>query len=244
MENKGTFTYKPSVFLIPILFVFSIWFVYWLEYQFGFNFNRYGVYPRTLQGLRGVFYSPFIHSGPQHLFNNSTPLFVLSAALMFFYRRIAFPVFFFGLILTGLLTWIIGRPSFHIGASGVIYMLVSFIFFSGIIRKYYRLVALSLIVVFLYGGMIWYIFPIKQGISWEGHLSGFLVGLLFAFIFRKTGPQKKKYEFKETEFDTYFDESGNFVPPSLEQTEQEENNVTSSTSQHITINYIPEEKKE
>lgn len=200
-----------------------------MEYRFGLNFNRYGIYPRSFQGLRGIFLSPFIHSGPQHLFNNSTPLFVLTASLLFFYRKIAFPVLFFGILLTGLITWIIARPAFHIGASGIIYLLVSFIFFSGIFRKYYRLVALSLIIVFLYGSMIWYIFPVKESISWEGHLSGFLVGLLFAYIFRKTGPQKTNYEFKETEFDTFFDEEGNFIPPNTEDLETKENEKTSST---------------
>jgi len=228
LENKSSFTYHSSVFFIPTLFVVVIWFVYWLEFKFGFNFNRLGIYPRSIQGLQGIFLSPFIHSGPQHLFNNTTPLFVLTASLLFFYRRIAFPVLFYGLILTGLITWIIARPAFHIGASGIIYLLVSFIFFSGIFRKYYRLVALSLIIVFLYGSMIWYIFPIKESISWEGHLSGFLVGLLFAYIFRKTGPQKQKYEFRETEFDNFFDEDGNFIPPKPENTEQEEDTSSST----------------
>jgi len=128
LDKKSSFTYNPLVFFIPTLFIFTIWFVYWLEYKFGFNFNRYGIYPRSFQGLRGILFSPFIHSGPQHLFNNSTPLFVLTASLLFFYRKIAFPVLFYGFLLTGLMTWIIGRPSFHIGASGIIYMLVSFIF--------------------------------------------------------------------------------------------------------------------
>ena len=243
MENKSTFTYKPAVFWIPTLFIISIWFVYWLEYKFDFNFNRFGIYPRTFQGLRGIFLSPFIHSGPQHLFNNSTPLFVLTASLLYFYRKIAFPVLFFGLLLTGMITWIIARPAFHIGASGIIYMLVSFIFFSGIIRKYYRLVALSLIVVFLYGGMIWYIFPIKESISWEGHLSGFLVGMLLAYFYRRTGPQKQTYEFKETEFDTFFDEEGNFISPSQEETESKEMDTTSSTSSKIVFKYDIDDKK-
>jgi len=243
LDKKSSFTYNPLVFFIPTLFIFTIWFVYWLEYKFGFNFNRYGIYPRSFQGLRGILFSPFIHSGPQHLFNNSTPLFVLTASLLFFYRKIAFPVLFYGFLLTGLMTWIIGRPSFHIGASGIIYMLVSFIFFSGIIRKYYRLVALSLIVVFLYGGMIWYIFPIKASISWEGHLSGFLVGMFLAYFFRKTGPQKTTYEFKETEFDSFFDEEGNFVPPSPEINESDKKDATTTTVSNVSIRYIEEEKK-
>ncbi len=233
MDKKTPFTYHASVLVVPTLFVFSIWFVYWLEIKFEFNFNRLGIYPRSLQGLKGIFLSPFIHSGPQHLFNNTTPLFVLTASLFYFYRRIAFPVLFFGLILTGLTTWLIARPAFHIGASGIIYLLISFIFFSGIFRKYYRLVALSLIIVFLYGSTIWYIFPVKESISWEGHLSGFLVGLLFAYIFRKTGPQKQNYEYRETEFDTFFDEDGNFIPPEIEGSEHEKDTTTTTYSKIV-----------
>ena len=217
MKQKEVFTYSPVVFNIPFLWVLSLWFVYWVEYYFGLNFNRYGIYPLTWKGLRGVFFSPFIHSGILHLFHNSFPLFVLSAMLLYFYRSISFQVLVYGTLLTGLFTWIIARPAYHIGASGVIYLLFSFVFFSGIIRKYYRLVAMSLVVVFLYGSMVWYILPIKQDISWEGHLSGFVVGLFFAFLFRNKGPQKETYEFTKTEFDTYFDDEGNFIPPVTEE---------------------------
>ena len=179
--------------------VLFLWIVYWIEVKFGYNFTKYGVYPRTLKGLRGIIFSPLIHSGVRHLFNNSVPLFVLLMALFYFYRKIAFKIVFFGVILSGLLTWLIARPSYHIGASGIVYLLFSFILFSGIIRKYSRLIAVSLIVIFLYGSMIWYIFPIEDSISWEGHLSGFLIGLLFAFVFRKYGPQKITYNWDDDE---------------------------------------------
>ena len=117
--------------------------------------------------------------------------------LYYFYKPIANKVLVIGLLLTGFLTWSFGRPSYHIGASGVIYFLVSFIFFSGIFRKYYRLVALSLVVVFLYGSMIWYIFPVEKQISWEGHLSGFVVGFLFAIIFKNQGPQPEIFNIQK-----------------------------------------------
>lgn len=212
MEDSKIFKFSNSVLIAPLLLVFSIWFVYWLEIQFGLNFNKYGVYPHTLKGLRGVLFSPFIHSGTSHLFNNSIPLVVLTASLYFFYTKVATRVLIYGTLLTGLLTWLIARDSYHIGASGVVYLLFSFILFSGIIRKHYRLIALSLVVIFLYGSMIWYVFPIKEKMSWEGHLSGFIVGLLFAIIYRKIGPQKPKHIFKQTDFDLQFDEDGNYAP--------------------------------
>lgn len=229
------FKYDAIVFVVPIILVISIWFVYWVEFKFDLNFNKFGIYPRTLKGLRGIFLSPFIHAGPQHLFNNTSPLIVLIASLLYFYRKISLPILIYGTILTGFFTWVIARPAYHIGISGVIYMLVSFIFFSGIIRKYYRLVALSLIIVFLYGSTIWYIFPIKEEISWEGHLAGFLVGLFFAFFYRKTGPQRQTYIYKETEFDTYFDSDGNFKPPAPEDSDSVDLNTTSTTFRQITF---------
>jgi len=203
------FKFTKATLAIPLYSVLFLWIVYWFEVKFGYNFNEYGVEPRTLTGLRGILFSPFIHGGVQHLFNNSAPLFVLLISLFYFYKEIAFKILIYGLILSGLLTWIIARPSYHIGASGIVYLLFSFIFFSGIIRKYSRLIAVSLMVIFLYGGMIWYIFPIKEEISWEGHLSGFLIGLLFAFVYRKYGPQRvlydweeENYEWDEEEYDT------------------------------------------
>jgi membrane associated rhomboid family serine protease len=97
-------------------------------------------------------------------------------------------------------------------------MLFSFLFFSGILRKYYRLIAVSLVVIFMYGSMVWYLFPIEKGISWEGHLSGFVTGLFLACYYRKKGPQKAPYKFVKNEFDTWFDDEGNFKPPDEEET--------------------------
>ncbi len=195
------FKFTIATLAIPLYSVLFLWIVYWFEVKFGYNFNEYGVEPRTLTGLRGILFSPFIHSGVQHLFNNSAPLFVLLISLFYFYKKIAFKILIYGLVFSGLLTWMIARPSYHIGASGIVYLLFSFIFFSGIIRKYNRLIAVSLMVIFLYGGMIWYIFPIKEEISWEGHLSGFLIGLIFAFTHRKHGPQRVLYEWEEEDYE-------------------------------------------
>ncbi|MDF1518459.1 MAG: rhomboid family intramembrane serine protease [Lutibacter sp.] len=212
--QKSESIFSKKFIIIPVIAVFSIWLLYFLEIKFGNNFNRYGIYPQTLTGLRGIVFSPFLHSSFEHLFSNSIPLLVMLASLYYFYEGIATKVLLWGIFLTGLLTWSFARPSYHIGASGVVYFLVSFIFFSGVFRKYYRLAAVSLIVVFLYGSTVWYIFPIKEEISWEGHSSGFLVGFIFAFIFKKTGPQAEKFVFSHNpEFDELFDEHGNFAPP-------------------------------
>lgn len=217
MSDENQLEISKSVFLIPTIYVITIWFIYWIEIQFGYNFNTYGVYPRTIEGFRGVFLTHFIHSNTSHLFNNSVPLFVLLTSLFFFYKDVAYKILIFGTFFTGLLTWAIAKESYHIGASGVVYMLFSFVFFSGIIRKHYRLVAQSLVIIFLYGSMIWYVLPIKDGMSWEGHLCGFLVGLIFAIIYRKQGIIKEEHQFIETEFDTLFDKKGNISPPKIEE---------------------------
>ncbi|MCF2873301.1 MULTISPECIES: rhomboid family intramembrane serine protease [unclassified Tenacibaculum] len=216
MKEESQLKYSNKVFIIPFLFVFLIWFIYWIEIKFGFNFNKFGVLPRKLTGLKGVLSSPFIHSDTNHLFNNSVPLFVLSTCLFYFYKEVALKVLVYGGLATGFLTWIIARESYHIGASGIVYLLFSFVFFSGVIKKHYRLVAVSLITIFLYGSMIWYVLPIKEGMSWEGHLSGFIMGFILAIFYRGKGITQKKFEFSKTEFDDMFDEDGNYVPPIVE----------------------------
>ena len=217
MIDHKQYKFSPLILAIPLYFVLTLWIIFWVEVKYGYNFNKYGIFPRTFKGLRGVFFSPFIHGDIKHLYHNTIPLFVLLFSLYYFYRKIAFKIFVYGTILTGLLTWIIARKSFHIGASGIIYLLFSFIFFSGIFRKNYRLIAVSLMVIFLYGSMVWYLLPVKEEISWEGHVSGFIVGIFFAFYYRKTGPQKFKYEweqedYQKDDFDLLFDDDGNFNP--------------------------------
>lgn len=211
MQTEENLIYHRNVFWIPTISILIIWLIYFIEIKFGFNFNKFGILPRDFKGLRGILFSPFIHSNTSHLFNNSVPLFVLLASLLYFYRDISIKVLLYGIFLSGLLSWTIGRESYHIGASGLIYLLFSFIFFSGIIRKHYRLIAMSLIIIFLYGSMIWLILPTEDRISWEGHLSGFIIGLLLAFIYKNKGITKEDYQFSTNEFDTLFDENGNLI---------------------------------
>ena len=214
MIGNEQFKFSPWILAVPLYFVLILWLVYWFEVKNGYNFNVYGIYPRSFKGLRGVILSPFIHGDIKHLYHNSAPLFVLLFSLLYFYRDIAWKVLIYGTLLSGLMTWIIARKSYHIGASGIIYLLFSFIFFSGIIRKNYRLVAVSLMVIFLYGSMVWYVLPVKENVSWEGHLSGFVFGLLLAIFYRNRGPQKFQYEWEKEnyepdEFDVLFEEREN-----------------------------------
>jgi membrane associated rhomboid family serine protease len=222
MEDTSPFTYSKNVFRLPILVVFLMWLVYWIEIKFSLNFTKFGVLPRTISGLKGILCSPFIHSDTKHLFNNSVPIFVFIAMLFYFYKEIAYKILILGALLTGIFTWLIGGKGYHIGMSGVVYLLFSFIFFSGILRKHFRLISVSLVVIFLYGSMFWYVFPIEKGVSWEGHLSGLFVGFVFSLLYRKIGPQKKEYVYKQTEFDLLFDENGNFNPPPLPKIIEEE----------------------
>ena len=201
MNDQHQFKFTPLVLALPLYFVLLLWFVYWFEIKFHVNLNEYGILPRKATGLRGILFGPFIHSEVAHLYHNSIPLFLLMLSLWYFYRNIALKIFITGTLLLGLLTWFIGRSSYHIGASGIIYMLFSFIFFSGIFRKYYRLIAVSLVVIFLYGSMVWYILPIEEKVSWEGHLSGFVTGILLAWVFKDSGPQRLQYEWEEEGYD-------------------------------------------
>ena len=154
------------------------------------------MFPRSIEGFLGILTSPFIHGDWKHVFNNSVPLLVLGTSLRYFYKGISKEVFLWSWLMSGLWLWAIGRPSFHIGASGIGYALASFLFFSGLIRKHTRLIAVSFVVVFLYGSMVWGVFPIKEHISWEGHLSGGLAGIILAWWFRSEGPPKQKYQYE------------------------------------------------
>ena len=242
MNRKNELYYSNEVLLYPLLILLSIVVVFWIESRFNFNFNYLGINPRKFEGLRGILFSPFIHGDTKHLFNNSIPLLVLSAALFYFYRSIRWKVLIYGLLFTGFLTWLIGRPSLHIGASGVIYMLTAFLMFRGIISKQYQLTALSFGVIFLYGSFIWYIFPTDPKISWEGHLSGFMVGVVFAFIFNKQTLPKKKYAWQKEDYNPNddpfmrnFDEDGNFIDTKADAIDEAQTTPT--------INYVLKKKK-
>lgn len=182
--------------VIPIAFICAIWLVKVFEVVFNVELSYLGVYPRTLHGLYGIILSPFIHADFGHLLSNSVPLFILATGTIYFYRSLSYRVFIIIWIIGGFCLWLGGRPSYHIGASGLVYGLAAFLFVSGAIRRDARLAAISFVVVFLYGGLIWGIFPIWPTISWEGHLFGGITGLSCAIAFRHDGPRRKVYSWE------------------------------------------------
>lgn len=169
--------------LVPMLLVLLLWLFYAVGVsEHGGALYWLGIYPRTVGGLVGIVLSPLLHANLEHALSNSVSLLVLGVALFYFYPRQAWRVLLYGWLFTGILTWLIGRSSYHIGASGLIYLFGSYLFFRGwrVHRK--RLAALSLVVTFAYGSLVWGVFPADTNISWEGHLSGALVGLSLALL--------------------------------------------------------------
>ena len=187
--------------IFPSFFLILIWLVKITEVALDMDFSGYGIYPLKIKGITGIITGPLIHADFKHLFDNSLPLFFLSIAIFYFYRVVAYRVFFLTLLLTGVWVWFGGRTASHIGSSGLVYGFASFLFFSGVIRNNLNLLAISLLVVFLYGGLVWGIFPYDYRISWESHLGGGLSGLVLAFYYRKYGPPSARYEWEEEEGD-------------------------------------------
>ena len=199
MEDKSN-KHIFSIIFLPLLFVIIIWCVKIIEYVFNFSLIHFGVLAKELSGIKGIIFYTFIHNDWNHLLNNTFPVFILLIMLFVFYRKIAIQIFSCLFLISGVLLWLIGRPdSYHIGASGIIFGLASFLITSGIVRKNPKLSSISLLVIFLYGSLIWGIFPFKINMSWEGHLSGFLTGILLAVFYRKKGPKRKKYSWEEEE---------------------------------------------
>jgi membrane associated rhomboid family serine protease len=159
----------------------------------------FGIMPRDFEGLRGIILSPFIHGEWNHLLSNLLPMLVLGILLFTSYREIAFRVFFLIYMLTGIWVWMFARESYHIGASGVVYGLWSFVLLSGFLRRRSDLIVLSFLLVFFYGSLFWGLFPIFPDVSFEAHVSGMLAGVMCAIYYLRQGPQKPKYFEEEDE---------------------------------------------
>ena len=208
--NKQQFF--DAVFIPLILGILMI-LTFILEKGMDWDFHTAGVYPRRIENIWGIFTVIFIHADWSHLANNVISFLILSFFLYFFYKQIASQVLVISYIFSGFILWIIGRESWHIGASGLIYSIAFFLFFSGIFRRHVPLIALSFVIAFIYGGMIWHIFPwqIEDPVSWEGHLAGGTIGLILSICYRNAGPQKpvKVWENEDDESLDYLSDDDN-----------------------------------
>jgi len=227
MESTDKKLFLKSL-LFPGILICILWLVKLYEYLSGNDLSEYGLLPQSFQGLRGILFSPLLHSSFAHLSANSAPLFVLSAGLFYFYGKSGHKIFVLLWLITGFWVWIFAKDTgIHIGASGVVYALAGYHLTSGILKREPRILAFALLVVFLYGSLIWGIFPDflpEKNISWESHLLGLLAGLILAFFFRGIGPQRKEYEWAdEPEPDEEDQEPSAEVPLSTDQTEKANN---------------------
>lgn len=185
-------------FAWPLLLVFIAFLQLILQEYFSVDFSFGAIHPRMLDGIPGLFLSEFIHSGWSHFFANMVPFLLFSIALYHYYR-FASRLLIYMVLMTNFYVWLMGREGLHIGASGLVYAMSSFHILSALLRKELRLMAFALLVIFLYGSMIWGFFPEffpNENISWESHLMGFVVGIVFAFYYRNEGPQKPKEWFE------------------------------------------------
>jgi len=164
----------------PFRFVFIIWAAYALSLMLPFDIAVLGIYPRTFYGMIGILLAPMIHGSLLHLVSNTIPLLFLGVVLFLFYDKIAKQVFFQCYFFTNILVWIFARQSLHIGASGLVYGIASFLIFFGLLRKDVKSMIISIAILLLYGGLVYGIFPQQPGVSWESHLMGALVGLTTA----------------------------------------------------------------
>jgi membrane associated rhomboid family serine protease len=174
------------------------WVVLIFDMAFGLGLHRFGLRPGSYPGMIGIITAPLLHAGAEHLLSNTMPLVVSLTAMFYLYPNSsvrAIPLIWIG---SGVIAWIIGRPTVHIGASGLVYGLLAYVFIGGILRRDIRSVSVSLLVGFLYGSMIWGVLPIRPYMSWELHLSGAIMGAILAIVFRNWDQAPiKRYDWEE-----------------------------------------------
>lgn len=201
MNSVNQFGSTKEAIIYPILLVVVLWLIFWADHLFPLiDLYKFGIKPHDISSLKGILFMPLIHSKNEieHIVNNSIPTAILLGAIIYYYREISLRVFLFSWLGTGIGVWLFAANtnSYHIGMSGIIYAMAGFLFTSGVLRKYLPLQAISLFVVFVYGSLIWGIFPMQPHVSWEGHLMGLISGVTLAFVYRKLGPQSPKYQYE------------------------------------------------
>ncbi|HEX5056655.1 MAG TPA: rhomboid family intramembrane serine protease [Gammaproteobacteria bacterium] len=213
-SNKDARRLRRSL-LSAAAFTALLWLIAILEFACGAGLAQYGIYPRHLRGLVGILAGPLIHTSWAHLAANTGPVFILGTALLYGYPRSARLVIPAVYLATGMLVWLFGRESLHLGASGLAFGVMFFICTVGLLQRYKKAVALSLIVFLLYGGMLGGLFPKDPGISFESHLAGALVGIVLGILLQRRDPPppRKRYSWED---EPPADETdGNPPPPTI-----------------------------
>lgn len=177
-----------TALLPPTLLVGLMWIVFAFDKVYHLDLYRVGLMPRSSQGLLGIVTSPFIHADLGHITNNSTAALVLGWLLVYFYPKASWRVVLACWAMSGLWVWTTARHNYHIGASGIIYGLAAFLFFSGLFRRRIALMAVSLFIVLMYGSMWWGVLPLMPHVSWESHLFGGIAGIITAWYYRGLPP--------------------------------------------------------
>jgi membrane associated rhomboid family serine protease len=195
-DSRERFT---ASWIVAASFVAGIALIHVIGYALGLDLARFGVQPRTLSGLAGVGVAPLLHRDMAHLVSNLVPLFVGGSALLYLYpdsSRFVLPAVYLG---AGLAVWALAPPDgIHIGASGLVYGIVSYVFVAGILRRDRRAWAASLLVALLYGALVWGVLPIKTGVSWQTHLAAAVIGVACAFALRSRDvPPRKRYSWED-----------------------------------------------
>ncbi len=239
MDKEEKYRFFSSM-VFPGLLVLVLWVIKLIEVGFEVSFADYGLLPQSIVGLRGILFSPLLHADWAHLSSNSVPLFLLSSGLFYYYGKKATVIFILCWLVTGFWVWIFAADTgIHIGASGVVYALATFHFTGGILRKEPRMMAFSLLVVFLYGSLVWGIspkfFPDKN-ISWQSHLLGGLAGIFIAIGYRHEGPQQKIYQWDDEDEIEYIEDE--------EITEEEQRKVDEAVKSVLETNDITEKPQD
>lgn len=215
---KKSITFRAILY--PFLMLSAMWFVFMLQIHGLFENCSGAIIPLEPEGLKGIFFAPLLHGGFEHIIGNSVPIAILMFLLYQFYPKVANLVFFLGWVLTGLIVWLLppidfftGQYSYTcvIGASGLVYLMAFFLFFSGLFRWDMKLLAISLVVALYYGGLIWGMLPEElfshlsepSKISWQTHLAGAIIGSVMAFMFKRMGDKKRRFIWQ---FPNYYSE--------------------------------------
>lgn len=249
MKKQPAFGNYLEALMYPALLLVLMWAVYAVEIVYGHRVVTFGVRPGDWSSWPGIFLMPLLHAPDDiaHIVNNSFPTFVLLAAVIYYYREVAWKVLAISWLGTGLSIWLLAKDehAYHIGMSGVDYALFGFLFLSGFFRRIQAMQVITLFVVFVYGSMFWGIFPQKEGVSWEGHFSGMAIGMFLAYIYRKAGPKPAKYQYE-------IEKELGIEPPDLEgeynarlaEYEQRQRELEAAQQQVVTIVYHVVPKRE